>query len=203
MSVKRLPRPSFRHARLVASAPKSQTAHSLAAHPLRSPRAVGLPVSPLLVASHRGVTAWPQRTLVRELPPHLLPSPSPLLPLLLLPLLLRQHPLAAATFLLTSVVRAAVLLVAAGESVRPQLVTALLALILALPPLAAATKPPAAASVKTAGHLLPQVAAGSLLRAAALLSVSPSRALLPRVVPAMASTGPVLSSALGSRVWFH
>jgi hypothetical protein len=141
---------------------------------------------------------------VRVLPPLPTPSPHPLpLPLLplLLPLLPRLHLLSAVvTFLPTFVVLAALLLVVAGESVRPQPATRLLAASPVLPLLVAVTRRLAAVSVKSARHLLPLVADGSLLRAVDLLpaSVSPSRAL-PRRLLVVRSTCRA-GSALSSRV---
>ena len=190
----------------MVSAPKSQTAHSLVAHPLLlSPRAADLPVSPLLAASLRGATVWPQRTLVATPPPRLPLNPSLLPHLLPLLLLLRQRLFAVAMFLLTFVVLAVVPLAVAGESARPQLATRLPALILVPRLLVAATKHLAAASVKTA-RLPPQLAvAGSpLLAAVHPPSVSPRLApLRPPVTRAMAGTGPVPSGVVGSRVCFH
>lgn len=182
------------------------------AHPLLllSPRTVDLPVSPLLAASLRGATVWPQRTLVATLPPRLPLNPSLLphllllLPLLLL-LLLRQRLFVVAMFLLTFVVLAVVPLAVAGESVRPQLATRLPALILVPRLLVAVTRHLAAASVKTARLPPPLVVAGSLLLAAVHPPIVSPR-LVPLRLPVtrtMAGTSPVPSGVVGSRVCFH
>jgi hypothetical protein len=147
--------------------------------------------------------------------PLLLPLPSPLLLLLpqLLLLLPRHHPLSAVvTFLPTFVALAALLLVAAGGSVRPQLAMLLPAMLLpVLSPapllLEAATRLLAAVSVvKSARPPPPLVVDGSLLPAVAHpqtpASLSPAL-LRQQALRAMASTGPVRSGALSDRVSFH
>ena len=179
---RRQQKPRSRLRSRVVSAPRFPTEQSLVAHLLQqSPRAVDLHVSPLRVASPHGVTVWLPRTLVRVLPPLLTPSLLPPLLLLLLPLPPRQHLLSVvATFLPTFVAPAVLLLVVAGESVRPQHAKPLLVVILVPLLLADAMRHLAAISVRSARRLPLLEVVGNLLRATVPLLVSAS---LSRAIP--------------------